>query len=218
MAEHQYIPPEVLGGNHYANEPTWEALPQMPYMEFYHGLRQHNWTSPYFTPQAEPWRLTIFRDSGRLFRPSWPGYRVHITKPDGSQCWVDLPTAGSETFVKDHIQSVVPGTEEQLDHMRMSTQNGELFQYGYNQVFQQIFEAYEQSVSKEARQELAKTGQVDLSKYKYRCPGEKHLAVSFHMTPQEPSFHKYWDMIPAILFFSFAFSFLAVCLGLGIFR
>ena len=218
MAEHQYIPPEVLGSMHYDDEPNWETIPQMTYMEFYHGLRQRNWTSPYFNARAQPWTLKIFRDSGRLFRPVWPGFRVQITKPDGSQCWADLPTAGTETYVKDHVQSMVPGTEQQLDHMRIPTQNGALYQYGYNQVFQQLFQSYEQYVPKEARQELAKKGQVDLSKYEYRCPGEAKVGVSFHMTPQEPSLAKYWDMIPAILFFSFAFSFLAVCLGLGIFR
>ena len=217
MLQHQYIPPEVLGSMHYDDEPHWEAMPQMTYMEFYHGLRQRNWTSPYHNPQAEPWVLKVFRDSGRLLRPSWPGFRIHITKPDGSQCWADIPTAGSETYVKDHVQAVVPGSQEQLDQMRLPTNNGELFQYGYNQVFQQMFQAYEQHVPPEARQEFEKKGHVDLRKYPYQCPGEA-LQLSFHMTPQEPSLARYWDMIPGIVFFSFAFSFLAVCLGLGIFR
>ena len=181
---------------HYDDEPAWETMTQMPYMEFYDGLRQRNWTSPYHNPQAESWD----------------------PKPDGSQCWADLPQAGAETFVKDHVQAAVPGTGEQLEQMRLPHKTGELFQYGYNQVFHQLFQAYEQYVPAAARQEFDKKGYVDLSKYKYRCPGESRVAMSFHLTPQEPSFAKYWDMVPIILFFSFAFSFLGVCLGLGIFR
>ncbi|KAL3161042.1 hypothetical protein ABBQ38_009425 [Trebouxia sp. C0009 RCD-2024] len=216
--ERQYVPPEVLGSMHYDDEPAWETMTQMPYMEFYDGLRQRNWTSPYHNPQAESWDLKFFRDSGRLFRPSWPGFRVQITKRDGSQCWADLPQAGAETFVKDHVQAAVPGTEAQLEQMRLPHRTGELFQYGYNQVFHQLFQAYEQHIPAAARQQFDKKGYVDLSKYKYRCPGESRVAMSFHLTPQEPSFAKYWDMVPIILFFSFAFSFLGVCLGLGIFR
>ena len=219
MEEHQYIPAEVLGSRHYDAEPEWETMPQMTYMEFYHGLRQRNWTSTYHDASAEPWNLKIFRDSGRLFRPVWPGFRVQLTKSDGSQCWVDLPDAGTETYVQDHMQAnqTIPGTDAQLDQLRTPQQNGALYQYGYNQVFQQLFQAYEQQLPKAARRELEKNGHIYLEKYKYNCPGEA-MGVSFHMTPQEPSLAKVWDSIPAILFFSFAFSFLAVCLGLGIFR
>lgn len=216
--EHQYVPPEVLGAMHYDDEPAWETMPEMPYMEFFHGLRQRNWTSPYHNPQAEPWDLRIFRDSGRLFHPSWPGFRVQITKPDGTQCWANLPEPGAETFVQDHVQAAIPGTVAQLEQMRLPHQTGELLQYGYNQVFQQLFQAYEQHVPKAAQRQFEKQGHVDLSKYKYRCPGESRVGVSFHLTPQQASFAKYWDMLPVILFVSFAFSFLGVCLAVGIFR
>ena len=59
----EFVPPEVLGaGAGYAAEPRWEALPQMPFMQFYHGLRQRNWTSPYYTPAAAKWDLQFFQD------------------------------------------------------------------------------------------------------------------------------------------------------------
>ena len=217
MAEHTYIPSEVLGNVNYDAEPSWHSLPQMSYMEFYHGLRQRNWTSEHFDASAQPWDLQFFRDSGRFLRPVFPGFRVQITRSDGSQCWVDLPNAGSETYVRDHMQPTVPGSEAQLREMRVPKDNIATYQYGYNQVFQQLFQAYEQQVPKAAKREFQQHGRTDLTQYKYSCPGE-NVGLSFHMTPQEPSLARVWQQIPAILFFSFAFSFLAVCLGLGIFR
>ena len=219
MEEHQYIPPEVLGTSHYDAEPEWGSMPQMSYMEFYHGLRQRNWTSSYHDATAEPWNLKFFRDSGRLLRPVWRGFRVQVTKANGSQCWVDLPDAGTETFVKDHMQPMhtIPGDQGQLHQLRVPQENVALYQYGYNQVFQQLFQAYEQQLPKAAKRVFEKQGHVNLRKYKYNCPGEA-IGVSFHLTPQEPSLAKLWNAIPSLLFISFAFSFLAVCLGLGIFR
>ncbi len=217
MMEHQYIPPEVLGDVTYDAESDWQGMPQISYMEFYHGLRQRNWTSEYYDSAVEPWDLKFFRDSGRFLRPIFPGFRAQITKADGSQFWVDLPNAGSETYVNDYIQSTVPGTDAQLQDIRVAKPNVAMYQYGYNQVFQQLFQAYEQQIPKAARREVERQGHTDLSKYKYSCPGES-VGVSFHMTPQEPSLAAVWQQIPAVLYFSFAFSFLAICLGLGIFR
>lgn len=47
--------------------------------------------------------------------------------------------------------------------------------------------------------------------------GERLLNVSFHLTPDEPSLHAVWAILPSVLFVTFAFSFLGVCLTLGIF-
>ena len=190
----------------------------MPYMEFHHGLRQRNWTSPYHDPTAPAWDLRFYKDSGRLLRASFPGYRVLVTKEDGTHCWVDLPTAGTETFTKDYMSAAMPGSKEQLLDMREPAPNVTMYQYGYNQVFQQLFQAYEQKLPKAAKREFDEQGALsDTSAYKYSCPGES-IGVSFHMTPQEPSLAPLWNAVPTILFFSFAFSFLAVSLGLGIFR
>lgn len=214
-----FIPGEVLGNVNYDPEPNWNALPQMPYMEFYHGLRQRNWTSPYHDPQAQPWDLRFYKDSGRFLNSSFPGYRVYVTQEDGTTCWVDLPTAGAETFTKDYMSAAMPGTEQQLSEMRQPAPNVQMYQYGYNQVFQQLFQAYEQKLPKAAKREFDEQGALaNASSYKYNCPGESAVGVSFHMTPQEPSLAPLWNAVPVILFFSFAFSFLAVCLGLGIFR
>ncbi len=50
-------------------------LEQMPFMEFYQGLRERNWTSPWYKEDAAPWRVQFFQDSGRFMAPSYPGYR-----------------------------------------------------------------------------------------------------------------------------------------------
>ncbi|KAL0050459.1 hypothetical protein WJX82_011563 [Trebouxia sp. C0006] len=216
--EHEYIPSEVLGNVNYDAEPDWQSLPQMPYMELYRGLQQRNWTSEHYDASAQPWDIKFYRDSGRFLRPIFPGFRAQVTRANGSQCWVDLPEAGTETYVHDHIQSTVPGSKAQLQQIRVPKDNVALYQYGYNQIFQQLFQAYEQQIPKAAKREFQQQGHADLANFKYSCPGEKDVAVSFHMTPQEASLARVWQQIPAILFFSFAFSFLAVCLGLGIFR
>ena len=44
------------------------------------------------------------------------------------------------------------------------------------------------------------------------------MQVEFNMTPQDYSLAGLWDNVPAYLFFSFAFSFLGICLGIGIFK
>lgn len=187
-------------------------------MEFYHGLRQRNWTSPYHDPTAPAWDLKFYKDSGRLLRASYPGYRVLVIKDDGTHCWVNLPTAGAETFTKDYMSAEMPGSDQQLIEMREPQPNVTMYQYGYNQVFQQLFQAYEQKLPKAAKREFDEQGALSgASAHKYSCPGEA-IGVSFNMTPQEATLAPLWNMVPAIAFFSFAFSFLAVCLGLGIFR
>jgi hypothetical protein len=58
-----FVPAEVLGaGAGYAPEPRWSSLPQMPYMEFYQGLRERNWTTKYYNQAAEKWSLQFFQD------------------------------------------------------------------------------------------------------------------------------------------------------------
>ncbi len=61
-------------------------------------------------------------------------------------------------------------------------------------------------------------GYLDPSRITYSCPGDRMLDVSFHMTPQHMSLAGLWLRIPQFLFYSFAFSFLGVCIFIGIFR
>ena len=64
------------------------------------GLRERNWTSQYFRKDSEPWKIEIYEDSGRLLAPSWSGFRATVTRADGSTHWVDMPTAGAESYTE----------------------------------------------------------------------------------------------------------------------
>lgn len=101
---YDFVPYEVLGSSAgYEGEPKWTELKQISYMEFYAGLRERNWTSKYYNPDAPQWDLKFYQDSGRLFRPSFVGYRVLVTKEDGSQVWVNLDRAGPDSFLRDYL-------------------------------------------------------------------------------------------------------------------
>lgn len=73
--QESFIPGEVLGSAGYAPEPNWGKLQQMPFGEFYQGLRERNWTHPAYRPNAPRWNLQFFQDSGRFLRPSFDGFR-----------------------------------------------------------------------------------------------------------------------------------------------
>ena len=64
------------------------------------GLRERNWTSRHFRESSEPWKIEIYEDSGRLLAPSWSGFRATVTQADGSMRWVDMPTAGAESYTE----------------------------------------------------------------------------------------------------------------------
>ncbi len=70
-----FVPAEVLGDQTYAPEPRWGKMQQMPYIEFYQGLRERNWTSEHYKPDAPLWRIQFFEDSGRFLRPAFSGLR-----------------------------------------------------------------------------------------------------------------------------------------------
>lgn len=70
------------------------------------GLRERNWTSPYFKADSQPWKVEIYEDSGRLLEPSWLGFRALVTSADGVTRWVNLPDAGTQTFT--HVRAVAP--------------------------------------------------------------------------------------------------------------
>lgn len=47
--------------------------------------------------------------SGRFLRPSYEGYRVLVTRADGSQLWVPLGEEGAPTFLHDYRAGGGPG-------------------------------------------------------------------------------------------------------------
>ena len=85
----------------FSREPHWHKLPQMPANVFLHGLRERNWTSPYYNPNASKWTLQLWQDHGRYFSFGFHGYRVLLTEADGTVSWVDMSQEGAQTYVKD---------------------------------------------------------------------------------------------------------------------
>lgn len=129
----EYISPKVLGTPDVVAEPRWEDYPKMSRLEFFHGLRKRNWKSEYFEPGSDPWRLQFFVDSGRLFRPSFSGYKVLVTSEAGSVGWVDLPDSGVQNFLEDAtIEREVSGMPTRINNIESPSD------FGYNQVSQLV--------------------------------------------------------------------------------
>jgi hypothetical protein len=61
---YDFVPVEVLGPAPAAATaaPAWHRMPEITFMEFFHGLRQRNWTSKYYDAQAEPWTVQFYKD------------------------------------------------------------------------------------------------------------------------------------------------------------
>ena len=61
---------------------------------------------------SEVW-LQMYEDSGRTLLPNWPGWRALVTDSQGQQQWVNMPTEGQQTFLKDFMSGgtagVLPG-------------------------------------------------------------------------------------------------------------
>ena len=221
-AVYDFVPYEVLGVESsgretgYNPEPKWEDVEQMSFMEFYSGLRERNWTSTFYNPDAEPWALEFFQDSGRFLRPSFCGYRV-LVKSGNRERWVNLDRPGPDNFLRDYMGGGSKGAI--FTPKRRSPKPPSPGDYGYNQVFEQLFEAYEQRLSKKAQREVEKKGWTsNASGPGYDCPADRHLNISFHYTPAERSLHAFWELLPSIAFYGFGMFFLAGALAIGIFR
>lgn len=99
-----FIREHTLGEGMYAREPHWGKLRQIPYMQFHKGIEERNWKSPYFEPNSKPWKILFYEDCGRLFRPSFQGYRALVIEGENENTfWVDLRYAGTDLFQEDYI-------------------------------------------------------------------------------------------------------------------
>lgn len=105
MKSHVFVPPSVLGDayNTLEKEPAWKKLDEMPINLFIHGLKQRNWTSVFYDPEAPKWNLEIWKDSGRFMAPSYPGYRVVVRDDSGTSRWVNVDRPGLDTHLSDHL-------------------------------------------------------------------------------------------------------------------
>ncbi|CAL8467968.1 g7506 [Coccomyxa elongata] len=217
-AEYKWVPKDVItaSGQYVSKEPAWAQLPQMSFMEFYQGLRERNWTSKYYKEDSEPWKIEIYEDSGRLMQPSWPGFRATVTDTNGRTSWVNMPVPGAETYTYDFMAG---GTKGGIWRpQRVPTENVSMHQWGYNQVFEQLFQLYEQQIPKKAEKQFRRELWINQKEIEYMCPGEQLVDVTFKMTPSQPTLHIFWSDLTGYAFAAFAFSFLFVSLGLGIFK
>ncbi|GAX79863.1 hypothetical protein CEUSTIGMA_g7303.t1 [Chlamydomonas eustigma] len=181
---YNFIPNSVMGDWRYEVEPLWGQMAEMPLPEFYQGLRQRNWTDRRrFDAKSPPWRLQIFRCGYTLDPTGWRGCRIVVTVPSSShdskqdvhgnegvggmvQKWVNVPEAGGLVKLDSH-EAPIPGL------------------IGYNDVLVQLYQAYSQALPKEARKHLKQHGYVPPGQYKYSCPGEKLVDVSYHWATAE---------------------------------
>ena len=86
------------------------------------------------------------------------------------------------------------------------------------QVFEQLFQLYEQQVPKRAERDMDREMWINPAKYEYRCPGEQLVDVSFKCTPDQPSLRLFYLHLYGYAYAAFAFGFLFVSLALGIFK
>lgn len=212
----QVVPLEVLRDIRYTPEPSWGKMERMSFFDFYQGLRQRNWTSRHFKASAEPWQIEFFQDSGRFLRPNeWEGYRAVVTTRDGRQRWVELSEPGAPSFLQDYLGG---GTLGGIYRSKRGSPPKDLSGYGYNQVFEEIFAAFEQRLSTgEARMFFDNSFWVDAKQVEYKAPGADKLSISWHWTAPEMQLGPYIQAAPKALFWGFTYSFIAIAIGISLF-
>jgi hypothetical protein len=216
-AEHIFVPPNVLGEtyNTIEKEPAWSKLDEMPCNLFLQGLRERNWTSPFYDPEASKWQLEIWKDAGRFMMPSYPGYRVVIRDADGSTRWANVDRPGLETHLSDHLAGATLGgiykyvTPHVFSHaialLWMSQRQAVMFEclscswprepvytgapheFGYNQMFEELFEAHEEKLPPRAmaaynlseRPSVPRTKLKMNTQYEAFNPALRNLEVSY---------------------------------------
>lgn len=127
----QFVRPETLDGGMEISEPKWERMNEIPFMQFYKGIETRNWRSPFFNPDAPPWKIRFYEDFGRLFRPSFPGYRAVIEEEGKDPIWCRLSRPGADPFSEDHL---FPRFDDGTAPLPRSNEFGYPSDYGYLQV------------------------------------------------------------------------------------
>ena len=122
---------ESLGEGMEAKEPNWRRMKEIPFMQLYKGVEERNWRSPLFNPDAAEWKILFFEDRGRLFRPSFNGYRAVVQEKGKEPVWCNLSRPGKETFEEDHR---FPRQDLEIPQIYRSAYLGYPSDYGYLQV------------------------------------------------------------------------------------
>ena len=145
------------------------------------GLRQRNWTDRRrFDAKSEPWRLQLFRCGYSTDPTGWAGFRAVVTTSSSAADAASTSSTSSSSSDggtrRRWVSMPDPGPVASLD----SRDVAEPTRVGYNDVLVQLYQAYTQVLPREARKQLEKQGYVPAGQFKYRCPGEKLIEVSYH--------------------------------------
>ena len=150
---YQFMHPSIVWETQaHVKQPKWRAMRRMPYMEFYHGIRQRNWTSSFYDPNAEPWHVEVFMDGGPRFGTSF-GVRAVVTAADGTKRWIDMPRPGADIALEDRLSN--GGPSGAVNPQRLPAEKS-LNDYGYLQIFEQLQEAHEPFLSPAERADVLK--------------------------------------------------------------
>jgi ATP-dependent metalloprotease FtsH len=208
---------QSIKDTYYVHEPKWANIQKISYFEFYLGLRERNWTSKYYRANAEPWRIEFFRDSGRFLRLNvWDGYRAVITKSNGDKFWVDLDFSGSSSFMLDYQGSGTIGSI--FRRKRGGSRKPCIEELGYNQVFEEVFGAFEQQLTDHEKNIFFDNEYwVEARQIKYNAPGERKLDITWNWTSPEYAFGPYLKMVPKAIFWGIAYSFILISIGISLF-
>lgn len=126
-----FVRGESLDGGTYAEEPNWKELKEISFMQFYKGIEERNWRSPFFKPASRKWKIQFFEDCGRLFRPSYLGYRAVIKEKGKPPVYCNLTNPGADSFSEDVM---FPREADSLTPVYRTAQFNKLSDYGYLQV------------------------------------------------------------------------------------
>ena len=172
------------------------AVPQMNYAALFQGIRRRSWTSNFFDPTAEPWKLDFYHDSGSRKKvlgifpkiDGWTGWRVVVTNADtGEQQWTDLNHPGAPTYLEDYLKGLGTSIPGNAGHVRRPEPKVYAMDYGYEAIFEELARAMEPCASPAQRKlfesrRLAPSTQ--LARYKSR-----HLKNAYDV----PYGHAYLD-------------------------
>lgn len=166
-------------GTLYAMEPNWRELPFMPYMELFDGLQRRNWTSHRYDPTLPKWEVKFYKDGGRLLRPGFYGWRVTVScASEGWTKWASLDRAGPDAFLRDYSGGGLGGAIWRPKRLpQLLVQPG---QYGWNQIFEQVFQAFEEKLTAQELSDVYWDGYSERPAHSYSCPADQHLSVAFH--------------------------------------
>ena len=178
------IHPEVMN-SFKARDPKWGRLERMPLVDFLLGLRQRNWTSPSFDPQAEPWTVNMYKSRGAFWPLNDWGMRAHVRTASGKEFKVLMPRPGPSTHTDDYLARGSPGGV--WNNPRLPERPQTVGECGSNQALLEIALAYEQYVPPEAREQVATTGgMLEPGKFRGRAASLSEELLNVQFLPAEP--------------------------------